>query len=299
MIQTVTNPLPKPSQKKPQPLQKPSKSTKQEEFFSEQLEKLKKLEETIEKSLKNSINTLLEYQTNITNIQKKYKDYQKNYTDYQNSKNPKDQTQKSTEFKQTIKKMELQIEEIKIVNKKYKNEIENIKIYTKGLKSRITGSLEGEGFADPDDNKYNIYIKITKHGLKLSQAPSGEGFENMINKIVYETSANFLIGPKKIEMFYKDYSDGVNILFIELKFGDKVVFGVFNFLPEHVNEDFVKEIIEKSGLDLEETIEEFYEEFLCKIFKGLDYYANTSLKRLNYYLHYVEEGTFKNLIEFN
>lgn len=276
------------------------KELKEEEFFSDQLEKLKKLEETIQKSLTNSSQTLIDFQKNIKSLETKYTDYQKTYSEYriplpkQNSNNIK-----KTEFQTTLKKMYFQIAEIKNINKKYSQEIQNINLYKKGLKSRITGSVQGEGFADPEDNKYNIYIKITKHGLKLSQAPSGEGFENMINKIVYETSAKFFIGPKKIEMFYRDYSDGANILFIELIWKNDVVFGVFNFVPERVNEDFVKKIIEESGVDLEETIEEFYGELVAKVFKGVDYYANTSLKRLEYFFHYKEEGTFKDLIEFN
>lgn len=38
----------------------------------------------------------------------------------------------------------------------------------------------------------------------------------MVNTVVYETLVSIYYGNKKEYLLYKDYSDGVNLLFIEL-----------------------------------------------------------------------------------
>ena len=100
-------------------------------------------------------------------------------------------------------------------------------------------------------------------------------------------------------MKYIDFSDGNHYLYFELYFKNKekdTLFGVFNFQPMKIKEDIVKKLIEDAELENDLTIEEFYYEFIERVLKGIDLYVNSSHKREDYFQHYYEEGTFKNIL---
>ena len=80
------------------------------------------------------------------------------------------------------------------MSKEYSEEIENIEIYKNNLINKIHGVEIGEGEAVPEDNRYNIYIQVRKHGLKLRETPLGDNFKNMMNTVVYETLVSIYYG---------------------------------------------------------------------------------------------------------
>jgi len=59
-------------------------------------------------------------------------------------------------------------------------------------------------------------MKIAKHGLEIREKPTGKGFENMQNKVVFETSAEMFIGKNRVPMKYVDFSDGTHYLHFEI-----------------------------------------------------------------------------------
>lgn len=56
-------------------------------------------------------------------------------------------------------------------------------------------------------------------------------------------------------------------------------------------------MVETSGIETDLTVEEFYYEFVERVFKGIDFYVNSSNKREEYFRHYYDEGTFKNILQ--
>lgn len=122
----------------------------------------------------------------------------------------------------------------------------------------------------------------------------------MKNTVVYETLVDVFLGPKNFNLTYRDYSDGTNLLFIELLSEDnQKVFSVVNYIPNTTPESLIKTLKEESGIKCDETLEEFYYEILQRIYKGLDIYLNSTIKRSDYFQHYYENGVFKNLIDFD
>lgn len=49
--------------------------------------------------------------------------------------------------------------------------------------------------------------------------------------------------------------------------------------------------------EMEETLDEFHFDLLDRIFQGLDYYVNSTIKRHEYLSTYYESGLFKNLLD--
>lgn len=54
---------------------------------------------------------------------------------------------------------------------------------------------------------------------------------------------------------------------------------------------------DEEEVDQEETLSDFYIDFLDRMFQGLDYYVNSTIKRHEYFSTYYENGTFKNLLK--
>lgn len=105
-------------------------------------------------------------------------------------------------------------------------------MYQKNLLDKIHGIEIGEGYAVPDDPIYEIYLQVRKHGLKLRENPSGDFFKNMNNAVVYETLVTIYYGKEKNSLIYRDYSDGINLLYIELYIDEmekQILFQVNNF----------------------------------------------------------------------
>lgn len=63
----------------------------------------------------------------------------------------------------------------------------------------------------------------------------------MKNTVVYETLVDVFVGPKNFNLTYRDYSDGTNILFIELLSEDnRAIFSVINYIPLIIPESIIK-----------------------------------------------------------
>ena len=61
-------------------------------------------------------------------------------------------------------------------------------------------------------------------------------------------------------------------------------------------DDFGKEEAEDEE---KQNLDEFYYDFMDRIFQGLDYYVNSTIKRHDYYIHYYETGIFNDVIYYN
>ena len=90
------------------------------------------------------------------------------------------------------------------------------------------------------------------------------------------------------------------MLVIELLSEDnQKIFSVINYIPNTIPESLIKTLKEESGIKCDETLEEFYYEILHRVYKGLDIYLNSTIKRSDYFTHYYKEGVFQNLIDFD
>ena len=63
------------------------------------------------------------------------------------------------------------IKELSLLNINYEKELKEIEAFKKIIECKISGAEIGEGYAVPLDKKFNIYIKIEKHDLKLREIP--------------------------------------------------------------------------------------------------------------------------------
>lgn len=135
------------------------------------------------------------------------------------------------------------LSQVKELNQDYQQEIENIELYKKNLIKKIQGAEIGEGYAVPEDHLYELYIRVRKHGLKLTEPPKGEKFKNLASGVIYETLASVIYGKDKHHLTYRDYSDGINLLFIELYSDEEereTIFQVSNFQPSLIDKSTVE-----------------------------------------------------------
>lgn len=78
------------------------------------------------------------------------------------------------------------IQELVELNVSYEKELEEIEAFKKIVELKISGAEIGEGYAVPLDRKYNIYIRVDKHDLKLREIPLNK-IDRVDTAICYET----------------------------------------------------------------------------------------------------------------
>lgn len=84
---------------------------------------------------------------------------------------------------------------------------------------------------------------------------------------MYETLVSIYYGKQRHNMVYRDYSDGINLLFVELYIDEDekiTVFEVKNFEAKPIELELIEEIRSKVDDEPDEEMspEEFYIDFL-------------------------------------